>query len=161
MDNLLLGGIPREADLLEHVKKALPNVNYVHLTPGGCCRFHAVVQMKKRFENDPYQAIVAMFSPSEASRDLKLVVVVDDDIDPFDPKDVEWAIATRTHWDLDLVVLPKMAGALDPSAKWRTPLSRLERREIYTAKAGLDATIPLEKPELSEMFEKVRVPDET
>ena len=160
VDNFLLGGVPREADLLDHGKKVLPNVNQVHLTLGSCCRFHAIVQMKKRFETDPYQAIITMFSPSEASRDLKLVIVVDDDIDPFDPKDVEWAIATRTQWDMDLVILPKMPATLDPSAKWRTPLSIRERGEIYTTKVGLDATIPLEKPELYDTFQKIRIPDE-
>ncbi|MEW6377635.1 MAG: UbiD family decarboxylase [Thermodesulfobacteriota bacterium] len=137
VENFLLGGIPREADLLDHVKKAVPNVNHVHLTIGSCCRFHAVVQMEKYFETDPYKAIIAMLSPSEASRDLKLVIVVDNDIDPFDPKDVEWAIATRTQWDLDLVILPKMVTALDPSAKWRTPPHIRDRGDIYTTKVGL------------------------
>ncbi len=159
VDNFLLGGVPREADLLEHVKRTLPNVNHVHLTPGSCCRFHAIVQMKKRFETDPHQAILTMVSPSEASRDLKWVVVVDDDIDPFDPGDVEWAIATRTQWDLDLVIFPKMPAALDPSAKWRTPSDIKERGEIYSTKVGLDATISFEKPELFETFQKIKIPD--
>ncbi len=158
IDNFLLGSIPREADLFDHVNRAVPNVNYVHLTMGGCGRFHAVVQMDKKFETDPYSAITAMYSPAEASRDLKLVTVVDGDIDPFDSKDVEWAVATRTQWDLDLVMIPKMATALDPSAIRRTPPHMRARSDHYTTKVGLDATVSFEKPEYMESFQKTRIP---
>ena len=63
----------------------------------------------------------------------KLVVVVDDDIDPRDPVMVEWAMATRFQADQDLLVIPRQAGApLDPS----TPAPRLG------AIMGIDATRP-------------------
>ena len=41
--------------------------------------------------------------------DLKHVVVVDDDIDVFDPIDVEWAIATRVQGDQDVIDHPRRA----------------------------------------------------
>ena len=48
--------------------------------------------------------------------DLKHVVVVDDDIDVFDPTDVEWAIATRVQGDRDVMIVGNArAKPLDPS----------------------------------------------
>src|SRR5262249_57247794 len=51
---------------------------------------------------------------------LKLVVVVDEDIDVFDESEVLWAIATRMQADRDLVVISGSLGAmLDPCADER------------------------------------------
>jgi UbiD family decarboxylase len=68
---------------------------------------------------------------------LKLVIVVDDDIDVFDEADVMWAVATRMQADRDLVVISGSLGAiLDPSADDRG----------ITAKLGIDATRPFGAP---------------
>ena len=65
---------------------------------------------------------------------MKLVVIVDDDVDVFDDSDVLWAIATRAQADRDLVIISGSLGAiLDPSAT----------EEGVTAKLGIDATKPL------------------
>ena len=68
---------------------------------------------------------------------LKLVVVVDDDVDVFDESEVLWALATRMQADRDLVVISGSLGAmLDPSADERG----------VTAKLGIDATRPFGEP---------------
>ena len=36
---------------------------------------------------------------------LKLAVIVDDDVDVFNEREVMWAVSTRTHWDKDLEVI--------------------------------------------------------
>ncbi|MDP7983133.1 MAG: UbiD family decarboxylase, partial [Conexivisphaerales archaeon] len=75
------------------------------------------------------------FPPRRAS-DLKMVTVVDEDINPEDPEDVEFAIATRFQPDRDLIVLPGMRGSsLDPSSDQAT---------LTTAKWGIDATAPMD-----------------
>jgi 2,5-furandicarboxylate decarboxylase 1 len=69
--------------------------------------------------------------------DLKHVVVVDDDIDVFDPMDVEWAIATRVQGDKDVMIVSNArAKPLDPSL--------LQGAGVVPtgAKVGIDATIP-------------------
>jgi 2,5-furandicarboxylate decarboxylase 1 len=69
--------------------------------------------------------------------DLKHVVVVDDDIDVFNPMDVEWAIATRVQADRDVVIVTNARGKpLDPSLP-PTPPGVVPT----TAKMGIDATI--------------------
>ena len=68
---------------------------------------------------------------------LKHVVIVDADVDPFDPAEVEWAIATRFQADRDLVVLADQPGSsLDPSGR------HVPGQKACTAKMGLDATMP-------------------
>jgi 2,5-furandicarboxylate decarboxylase 1 len=69
--------------------------------------------------------------------DLKHVVVVDDDIDVYNPVDVEWAIATRVQGDRDVFVIPgARAKPLDPSLPVVPPGT------VPTgAKVGIDATI--------------------
>jgi 2,5-furandicarboxylate decarboxylase 1 len=69
--------------------------------------------------------------------DLKHVVVVDDDIDVFDPTEVEWAIATRVQADRDVMIVTHARGKpLDPSLA-PTPPGGVPT----TAKVGIDATI--------------------
>jgi 2,5-furandicarboxylate decarboxylase 1 len=61
--------------------------------------------------------------------------VVDDDIDIYDPLQVEWALATRFQADQDLVMMGSERGSsLDPSSEPGTYL---------TSKAGFDCTRPL------------------
>jgi 2,5-furandicarboxylate decarboxylase 1 len=69
--------------------------------------------------------------------DIKHVVVVDDDIDVFDPTEVEWAIATRVQGDRDIIVVSNArAKPLDPSLPQGSGV-------VPTgAKIGIDATIP-------------------
>ena len=48
---------------------------------------------------------------------VKTVIVVDDDVDVFDPNDVLWALSTRVRWSADTVVVPGSSGnELDPSS---------------------------------------------
>jgi len=68
---------------------------------------------------------------------MKHVVIVDEDVDIFDPLAVEWAIATRFQGHKDLVIKPDQPGSsLDPSGKHE------EGKKTLTTKVGVDATIP-------------------
>ena len=153
-----LGGIPREADLLNQARKAVPEIKDIYLTPGGCSRFHAVVQIEKEVEPDANHAIIATLFPTESAHDIKVVVVVDEDIDIYNPNDVEWAIASRVQWDKDIFIIPKMRGMLDPSAIASTPVSLSDQGDTLTSKVGIDATIPLDKPDSRELYERVGFP---
>jgi len=102
-------------------------VKNVFLTDGGCCYLHAVVQLRKDKEGEAKNAIIAAFA---AHPSLKLVIVVDDDIDLFNPSEVEYAVATRVRWNEDVVRIPGVKGSsLDPSSK-----------NGLTTKMGIDAT---------------------
>ncbi|MGC9310461.1 MAG: UbiD family decarboxylase [Candidatus Aenigmatarchaeota archaeon] len=147
LEHRILMGVPQEPRIYKLVSNTVPTVKNVCLTEGGCCWLHAAVSIKKRKEGDGKNAILATLA---AHPSLKRVTVVDEDIDIFDPVQVEWALATRFQPDKDIVVVPDARGSsLDPS-------SNLESHT--TAKWGLDATRPLDKD--AALFEKVILPTE-
>jgi 2,5-furandicarboxylate decarboxylase 1 len=107
----------------------------INVTPGGCCHWHIIAAIKKQ-PGDGKNAIAALL----AIADIKHVVVTDDDIDIFDPVEVEWAIATRVQADRDVIIISHARSKpLDPSLP---PVDGIPT----TAKMGIDATIPENVP---------------
>lgn len=145
MEHLLLGGIPREATLLGHLQRSFPTVRDVHLSKGGTCRYNLYVQMKKSHEGEAKNVILGAFA---GHYDVKHVIVVDEDVDIHDPAEVEWAVATRSQADRDMVIVSEsQCSKLDPST-----------RNGVGAKMGIDATIPLDAGDFR--FKRIRVPGE-
>jgi 2,5-furandicarboxylate decarboxylase 1 len=107
-------------------------VKDINVTLGGRAFWHAVISIKKQ-AGEGKNALMAALSVM----DLKHVVVVDDDIDVFNPVEVEWAIATRVQGDRDVMIIPgARAKPLDPS------LAVMPPGVVPTgAKVGIDATI--------------------
>jgi 2,5-furandicarboxylate decarboxylase 1 len=133
-EHKFLMGMPKEPTIFNEVSKVC-DCKDVYITPGGCSWLHAVVQIRKRQADDGKKAIAAAF---EGHKSLKHCVVVDEDINIYDPHDVEWAIATRFQADKNTVILSNQPGSsLDPSG------DLTEGKKATTAKAGLDATAPL------------------
>ncbi len=137
-EHQFLMGYPREASIWDSVRKVVPEVHKVRLTPGGGMWLHAVVSVTKATEGDGKNAILAAFAGHPS---LKHVVVVDEDVDADDPEQVEWAIATRFQAKDDLVIINNARGSsLDPSAGG------------LTSKMGIDATRPIKD---KEKFERI------
>lgn len=142
-EHRLLMGVPREALIWNLARKIVPEVKGVNLTAGGCGWLHCVISIRKVREGDGKNVLMAVFS---AHPSVKHAVVVDEDIDPFNPREVEWAIATRFRGDRDLIVVPNAAvSTLDPMAD----------EEGLGCKVGVDATKPLKE---GWMFEKASIP---
>jgi len=132
-EHRLLMGMPREPTIFNEANKVC-ECKDVYITIGGCSWLHAVVQIKKQNGDDGKRAIKAAF---KGHKSLKHCVVVDEDIDIYDPHEVEWAIATRFQADKAAIILPNQRGSsLDPSG------DLTEGRKATTCKMGLDATIP-------------------
>ncbi len=130
----LLMGIPIESKLNGKLKKIFPQIKQVILTSGGANWLHAVVQISKTKSTNVKKIINETFANH---RSLKMVTVVDDDIDPTDAVAVEFAMATRFQADKDLVIIKNVRGSsLDPSS---------DQKKLRTAKMGIDATIPASK----------------
>jgi len=143
-EHLLMMGVPYEPRIYRAVGE-VTTVKNVVLTEGGCCYLHAVVQIEKQTEGDAKNAIMAAFA---AHTSLKHVVVVDEDINIFDPNDVEFAVATRVKGDMDILIIPNVRGSsLDPRGA----------PDGTTTKVGIDATkVLIEK----ENFERAIIPEE-
>ena len=142
VEHLLLGGIPREATLLEHLQRSFPSVHDVRLTRGGTRRYHLAVKIDKKSQGEPKNIIMGAFA---GHYDIKQVVVVDMDVNIDDEREIEWAIATRFQADRDLVIVSGAQGSkLDPSSD-----------SGISAKMGIDATKPLSTERME--FERIHV----
>lgn len=129
-EHVMPGSLVREMSVFKVVSRVIPSVKDVFLTPGGCSRLNLIIRMKKEVEGQQRNALIAALS---AHHYIKHVVVVDEDIDIYNPHDVEWAIATRFQGHKDLIIIPNTIGpAIDPSS--------IEGR---TTRVGVDATKPL------------------
>ncbi len=137
-----LMGYPKEASIWDSVRKVVPKVHKVRLARGGGMWLHAVVSISKNVDGDAKNAIMAAFAGHPS---LKHVVVVDPDVDPDNPYEVEWAIATRFQAHKDLVIINNARGSsLDPSAE-----------DGLTSKVGIDATAPIAEREKFQRVGKV------
>jgi 2,5-furandicarboxylate decarboxylase 1 len=105
MDHLNLGGIPKEGSVYNVIKKNVPGIKAIHLPASGCARLICYISIKKEFINDPNKAAMQAFVEMP---NLKLCVVVDDDIDVFNEREVMWAVSTRTQWDKDIEIVRKV-----------------------------------------------------
>ncbi len=129
-EHKMLMGAPYESKIYKAVA-GVTEVRNVVLTKGGCGYLHAVIQIKKSTQGDGKNAIMAAFA---AHTSLKHVVVVDEDIDPTDPHEVEYAIATRVSGDRDIIVITGVRGSsLDPC----------QLEDGTNVKVGVDATMVL------------------
>jgi len=143
-EHLLMMGVPYEPKIYNAVGE-VTTVRNVVLTEGGCCYLHAVVQIDKQTEGDGKNAIMAAFA---AHTSLKHIVIVDEDIDIFNPNDVEFAIATRVKGDSDIMIIPGVRGSsLDPRGA----------PDGTSTKVGIDATKVLANVE---DFERAKMPQE-
>ncbi len=126
-EHTLLLAIPQEARLLRTLRQHNPNVTAVAYPKSGTCRFHAYVSVK---DAAPGQARNIGVTTLGDDLSLKLVVIVDDDVDVMQDFDVLWAMATRMQADTDIDTIRDAMGAiLDPS-----------NRQGTTAKMIIDAT---------------------
>ncbi len=125
--------LPIEASIYAKAKEAVPSVKETcWIGSGG--PFHLIISLKKTMEGQPLRAAMAALS---ASNFLKHVIVVDDDIDPSNLKEVMWAIATRVQASENVVILKGLQGhVLDPSV----------RHEIRSDGMIIDATRPIDRP---------------
>ncbi len=129
-EHKILMGAPYEPKIFRAVA-GVTEVKNVVLTKGGCGYLHAVIQIKKSTQGDGKNAIMAAFA---AHTSLKHVVVVDEDINPTDPYDVEYAIATRVNGERDMMVITGVRGSsLDPC----------QLDDGTNVKVGVDATMVL------------------
>lgn len=159
-ESTLVRTMGRSAAVLEHLRRAgLVGIKDVCVTAAGCAGFHAVVSIRKSYPGHVRDVMCNVWGMPILY--CKHVTVVDEDIDPWSPFLVEWAIATRVQACRDVVCVPGGKSViLDPSQ----PGSRRGHSDLM----GIDATKPLEEyardgspfPEgvdpLPEEIEKVR-----
>jgi 2,5-furandicarboxylate decarboxylase 1 len=135
-ENNYLTSLPKAASLYRQIRDSATDVRDIYFTPGGCGTFHVVISLKKHYEGEAR----AVISAALASRiHVKQVIVVDEDIDVRNPHDVEWAVATRSEFDVDGIILTDVPSGLNPAAPHK-------RGKTLGTRVGIDATRRLGEP---------------
>lgn len=144
-EHVNLAGIPTEASILAAVEKALPGrVRNVYASSAGGGKLLAIMQISKRQMSDQGRERQAAICALAAFPELKTVILVDDDVDIFDPDEVLWAMATRYQADVDTIVLPGVrCHPLDPSQ--RPGISPSILSAGMSCKTIFDCTVPFDR----------------
>ena len=122
-------GLLGEANILQLLQKQVPGVTDVYMSHGGGGFYHCIVQLAQKRQGWSKQAILAAFS---AFPPLKMVTIVDDDVNLRSAQDVEWAMATRLDPTKGIVTIDESFGhGLNPSFP-----------DYLGPKVGFDATKP-------------------
>jgi 2,5-furandicarboxylate decarboxylase 1 len=121
--------ITREPLLARFIRHITRKLKAVHLPPYAA-GFTAIVSLD---HPEPGEARNVAIAAMAAHVNIKTVIVVDGDVDVYDPADVLWALSTRVRWHEDLVPLPGVHGnELDPTSD----------QHGVQCKAIIDATLP-------------------
>ena len=126
-DHILVSCITREGEILNALRRNLPNVKAVHVPHTTCGAFMAFISMKKTAAGEPQQAIMAALGTEFYT---KYVIVVDEDVDVFSLSDVMWAVATRVRAEKDIISFPVRRG--------RSLTRRPIRTTSLSPKMGID-----------------------
>jgi UbiD family decarboxylase len=126
--NLL--GLPIEAEIFNHIRKYIPieNIKAIAALP---FVFGAFISIRKSSEEQVKNVLLSALS---AYAWTQFVVVVDEDVDIYDPDDVFWAIQTRLCPQKGVMLIPGVSS-----------YTREDVKDENIGKLGLDATAPLDK----------------
>ncbi len=132
------------------LQQQFPEIVDFWLPPEGCSYRIAVVSMKKAYPGHAKRVMMAVWSFLRQFMYTKIVIVVDDDIDARDWKDVMWAISTR------------MDPVRDVTQVESTPIDYLDFASPESGlggKIGLDATNKWPPETKREWGRKIRMDD--
>ncbi|NBU27496.1 MAG: UbiD family decarboxylase [Caulobacteraceae bacterium] len=128
------------------IRQQFPEIVDFWLPPEGCSYRIAVVSMKKAYPGHAKRVMLGVWSYLRQFMYTKWVIVVDDDINARDWKDVMWALSTRMDPARDITVIEN------------TPIDYLDFASPESGlggKIGLDATNKLPPETHREWGEKI------
>ena len=132
------------------LQQQFPEIRDFWLPPEGCSYRVAVVSMKKAYPGHAKRVMLGVWSYLRQFMYTKWVIVVDDDIDARDWKDVIWAVSTRMDPARDITVIEN------------TPIDYLDFASPESglgSKIGLDATDKWPPETKREWGTKIRMTD--
>jgi phenylphosphate carboxylase beta subunit len=118
----------------------IPGLKGVYCPPETGGYFTAIVSVRQLYPGHARQVGTAVLSCPSGTYSTKLVVVVDDDVDPTDLSQVWWAVGMRFQPNRGTEILNRgLSSHIDPSLL-------IDEKE-YTSRMIIDATTPFEWPE--------------
>ena len=133
------------------LQQQFPEITDFWLPPEGCSYRIAVISMKKAYPGHAKRVMMGAWSYLRQFMYTKWLIVVDDDINARDWKDVMWAISTRMDPARDTMIIEN------------TPIDYLDfasPEPSLGSKIGLDATNKLPPETKREWGEEIRMSDD-
>jgi UbiD family decarboxylase len=137
------------------LKSGIPGIKDVYVTEMSC-GFKVIISMDRQYYLGNARQLI--FSAFHSLYIPKWVIVVDDDIDIYDERQVDWAISVRVQPHRDIIITDDRVRAnyIDPSIH---PDCKKTQMTARTSKIGIDATMrfkdfefpPFVKPNPEEM----------
>lgn len=119
---------------LPTIRAQIPEIRDLWLPPAACSYRMAVISIDKRYPGQARRVMMALWGMMTQFSYTKIIVVVDDDIDPSNWDDIAWVLATRMDPTRDVMVLGD------------TPMDYLDfasPKPGLAGKIGIDATTKL------------------
>lgn len=137
-EHCVLGSLPRMGSIHRRVKQVVPGLKAVNVPAH--VRMHCYISFKKRNEAEARKAAMTAFLTE--SENLKLVILVDDDINVYNEQEVMWAVGSRFRADKGLEIIHNWSGpgGLNPAGWDYSPDGTKEPRMMPIM--IMDATKP-------------------
>ncbi len=116
---------------LPTIQAQIPEIHDLWLPPAACSYRMAVISIRKRYPGQARRVMMALWGMLAQFSYTKMIIVVDDDIDPRNWDDICWALATRMDPSRDVMLLDQ------------TPMDYLDFASPaagLAGKMGIDAT---------------------
>lgn len=113
------------------IRAQIPELRDLWLPPAACSYRMAVASIDKRYPGQARRVMMALWGMLPQFSYTKMLIIVDDDINPRDWDDIAWALSTRMDPGRDVMILD------------RTPMDYLDFAspiEGLAGKIGIDAT---------------------
>jgi len=129
----------RAAELWSDLEKTFPGIQGAYLLDEPLAGKMAVISIKQMYIGHAKQVALASAGNRSIAYLCKWVIVVDDDIDPSNIKEVLWAVCSRCEPEEDIDIVRKCWGsALDP----RLPPEKREKGQLDHSTAIILACKP-------------------
>ena len=129
-EDINLLGLPIESEIFNHIRKCI-QVDDIKAIAALPFVFGAFISIKKQTEEQSKNVLLSALS---AYSWVQFVVIVDDDVNVYDPDDVFWAIQTRMCPQHGVMRIDGVSS-----------YTREDVKDENVGKLGLDATVPLDK----------------
>jgi 4-hydroxybenzoate decarboxylase len=111
-----------------------------------------IVSTKVRVGGFAKSVGLRVFSTPHGLGYAKVVIVVDEDVDPFDLKQVMWALSTKMNPEGDVIIVPHLSVL---------PLDPASQPAGMTHKIVIDATTPVPPDKRGNFSEQLDSPERT
>ena len=131
-EHQVLNCLGMHSNIFVAAKSVVPAENIVAINPlMGACGFGIAIAIKKKYPGQARQVIYTLLAQAA----MKKVIVVDPDIDVFNPIDLGWAVSYRATAE-DYIITKELPGVNLDTTMTTAP--------NLMSKIGIDATLPLE-----------------